>query len=61
MLETISISVKPKVHLSSPGYDIALRDDLWLQLLGKGRIYGDERWIVGENGGDEVVVLWFDG
>jgi hypothetical protein len=60
MLETISISIQPKIHMSSPGYDIALRDDLWQQLLGKGKICGDERWLVGENESSEVVVLWID-
>jgi len=61
MLETISISVKPKVHMTGPGYDIALRDDLWQQLLGKGKICGDERWLIGENASSEVVILHFDG
>lgn len=61
MLETISVSVKPKVHMSGPGYDIALRDDLWQQLLGKGKICGDERFLIGENSDGDVVIVWFDG
>jgi hypothetical protein len=60
MLETISINVKPKVHMTGPGYEISLRDDLWPQLLDKGKIRGDERWLVGENMNDEVVILHFD-
>jgi len=60
MLETISINVKPKVHMTGPGYEISLRDDLWQQLLAKGEIRGDERWLAGENMSDEVVILHFD-
>lgn len=60
MLETISINVKPKVHMSGPDYEITLRDDLWHQLLGKGKICGDERWLIGENTNQEVVILRFD-
>ncbi len=60
MLETISINVKPKVHMIGPGYEISLRDDLWQQLLGKGKICGDERWLIGENINQEVVILHFD-
>jgi len=60
MLETISINVKPRVQMMGPGYEISLRDDLWQQLLAKGTIRGDERWLVGENTNDEVVILHFD-
>lgn len=60
MLETISINVKPKVRMLGPGYEISLRDDLWPQLLGKGRICGDERWLIGENMSQDIVILHFD-
>ncbi|KAE8447632.1 hypothetical protein EG329_010603 [Mollisiaceae sp. DMI_Dod_QoI] len=60
MLETISINIKPRVHMSGPGYEISLRDDLWVQLMEKGKIYGDERWLVGENSEQQVVILHFD-
>jgi len=60
MLETISINLKPKVHMTGPGYEISLRDDLWQQLLAKGKIYGDERWLIGENMKQEVVIIHFD-
>lgn len=60
MLETISINIKPKIKMIGPGYEISLRDDLWQQLLGKGKICGDERWLIGENPHDEVVILHFD-
>lgn len=60
MLETISISIKPKIHMSSPGHDVALKDEYWAKLLAKGKICGDERWLVGENNQSEVVILRFD-
>ncbi|CAG8972933.1 hypothetical protein HYALB_00001353 [Hymenoscyphus albidus] len=60
MLETISINIKPKIKMIGPGYEISLRDGLWQQLLGKGKICGDERWLIGENTRDEVVILHFD-
>lgn len=60
MLETISINIKPKINMIGPGYEISLRDDLWQQLLGKGKICGDERWLIGENTREEIVILHFD-
>lgn len=60
MLETLSINVKPRVHMTGPGYEISLKDDLWSQLLGSGRICGDERWLIGENSNQEIVILLFD-
>jgi hypothetical protein len=58
--ETISINMKLKVHMAGPGYEILLRDDLWQQLLAKGMICGDERWLIGENVDQEVVIVHFD-
>lgn len=60
MLETISINLKPRVHMTGPGYEISLRDDLWQQLLIKGKICGDERWLIGENAKQEIVIVHFD-
>lgn len=60
MLETISINVKPRVYMIGPGYEISLRDDLWSQLLGKGKICGDERCLIGENSTLDIVILHFD-
>ncbi|KAF4627368.1 hypothetical protein G7Y89_g10787 [Cudoniella acicularis] len=60
MLETISINIKPKIRMIGPGYEVSLRDDIWQQLLGKGKLCGDERWLIGENTNDEVVILHFD-
>ena len=60
MLGTMSFSVTPTVHITGPGYEAFLRDDLWQQVLGRGKIFGDERWLVGENMNQEVVILHFD-
>ncbi|KAH8815125.1 hypothetical protein F5884DRAFT_746687 [Xylogone sp. PMI_703] len=59
LLETISINIKPHVRMSGPGYDVSLKDDLWQQLLAKGKICGDERWLIGENFNNEVQILYF--
>jgi hypothetical protein len=60
MLETLSINIKPSVQMSGPEYETSLKDDLWQQLLGVGLICGDERWLIGENGNQEIAVLHFD-
>lgn len=59
MLETISINIKPHVRMSGPGYEVSLQDDLWQRLLAKGKICGDERWLIGENSNHEVEILYF--
>ncbi|KAL3417800.1 F-box domain-containing protein [Phlyctema vagabunda] len=60
MLETISINVKPRIDVSQPGFAVSLHDHMWQQMLGKGSIQGDERWLIGENHNDEIVILHFD-
>lgn len=66
MFETLSINIKPKVEITGSdargGMQVFLKDDLWTQLLGtsKYHIAGDERWLIGENEANEVVVLFFD-
>ncbi|KAL5320586.1 hypothetical protein ACEPPN_011396 [Leptodophora sp. 'Broadleaf-Isolate-01'] len=60
MLEAISLEITSKVDMSEPEYAISLRDDLWPQLLGKGKLCGDERFVIGENANNEVVILHFD-
>lgn len=52
--------MKPKIDMTGPSFEVALTDDLWSQLLNKGKICGDERWLVGENSSQEVVILRFD-
>lgn len=59
MLEAISLEITPKVNMKEPEFAISLRDDLWPQLLGKGKLCGDERFFIGENGNQEVVILHF--
>ncbi|KAG9235761.1 hypothetical protein BJ875DRAFT_528267 [Amylocarpus encephaloides] len=61
MLETISINIKPKIQMTGPGYEISLGDDLWQQLPARGKLCGDERWLIGENNHEEVVILRFGG
>ncbi|KAK7744966.1 hypothetical protein SLS53_003199 [Cytospora paraplurivora] len=34
-------------------------DDMWGALLGKGHICGDERWLIGEDGGGVITILRF--
>jgi hypothetical protein len=58
MLEAIQISLQPQPD--GEVYDVNLQDDLWQQLLAKGKIYGEERWLIGENNRKEVVVMYFD-
>ncbi|KAH7416962.1 F-box domain protein [Cadophora sp. MPI-SDFR-AT-0126] len=60
MLEAISLEVTPKARMKEPEHAISLRDDLWPQLLGKGKLYGDERFVIGENASQEVTILHFD-
>lgn len=60
MIETISIHVKPQEHVAGPEYEASLKDEYWKQLLNKGNICGDERFVIGENSDREIVVLHFD-
>lgn len=60
MLEAISLEITPKLDMSEPEHAISLRDDLWPQLLGKGKICGDERFVIGENANQEIIILFFD-
>lgn len=47
------------VGIGGDAGQIELQEGCWGQLLGKGKICGEERWVVGENGDGEVVVLRF--
>lgn len=60
MLETMSVSVRPKLTMSAPNAEVFFQDDLWPQMLAKGKICGDERFLLGENGRNELVILHFD-
>ncbi|KAI1770877.1 hypothetical protein F4818DRAFT_224532 [Hypoxylon cercidicola] len=39
--------------------EVRFADDMWWELLGKGRIAGDERWVVGEDRDGRVTVVRF--
>jgi hypothetical protein len=73
MLETLSVLVKPKLRVAGvnwglaterqgegpEGDEVQFEDDWWCQLLGKGYISGDERWIVGEDQAGDITVALF--
>ncbi|CZS91136.1 related to F-box domain protein [Rhynchosporium agropyri] len=59
-LEVLSFEITPRYNMNEPQYTVSLRYDLWPQVLGKGKLCGDERFIVGENANQEVVILHFD-
>jgi hypothetical protein len=56
-LERIFVIIKPNV--SAPGRcdEVPMSDDSWLELL---RTCGDDRFLIGENTNEEVVILHFD-
>ncbi len=57
------MSFNTYVESKGPGFvtfKTSLKDEFWGQLLNKGIICGDERWLIGENGGGDIVVLHFD-
>ena len=41
------------------GWEVQFADDMWSEVMGKGCIFGDERWIVGEDRQGDVTVLFF--
>jgi len=56
----MSVSVKPKLTMTASDHEVNFPDDIWQQMLSKGKICGDERFLIGENGKNEVVILHFD-
>jgi hypothetical protein len=49
-----------KRRLQGPdGEEVQFEDHLWGELLGKGVIVGDERWLVGEDEAGDVTILMF--
>jgi hypothetical protein len=56
------ISRTPSIDVIGPGFRIPLRNMWWPKLLlGKGKIFGEERWLIGEScSKDELVILHFD-
>ncbi|KAI0404495.1 hypothetical protein F4802DRAFT_231090 [Xylaria palmicola] len=61
VIEALSAFVPPRISSSSllrraaadeadeAAHEVRFEDDMWRRLLGKGRIVGDERWVVGED------------
>ncbi|KAL1872112.1 hypothetical protein Daus18300_004481 [Diaporthe australafricana] len=41
------------------GKEVQFEDDMWEKLLGKGRICGEERWLVGEDGKGTLSIVRF--
>ncbi|KAI1657156.1 hypothetical protein F4813DRAFT_361836 [Daldinia decipiens] len=39
--------------------EVRFPDEMWWELMGKGKIVGDERWVVGEDGDGRVTVVRF--
>ncbi|KAK5990646.1 hypothetical protein PT974_08915 [Cladobotryum mycophilum] len=47
-------------HAEGPdGQEVQFTDGFWAELMGKGFICGDERWIVGEDRKGDVTILHF--
>ncbi|KAI1423049.1 hypothetical protein F5Y12DRAFT_558827 [Xylaria sp. FL1777] len=40
-------------------HEVRFADDMWRQLLGKGQIVGDERWVAGEDRDGNITVMRF--
>lgn len=59
-MKAITINIKPSPGVTESDLDIAFPDDFWQLLLAKGKICGEERWLIGENAQKEVVILYFD-
>ncbi|KAI0489549.1 hypothetical protein F4859DRAFT_155668 [Xylaria cf. heliscus] len=62
VIEALSSFVLPKISLradSDEGHEVRFADGMWKQLLGKGKIMGDERWVVGEDSNGSITVAYF--
>ncbi|KAI1160538.1 hypothetical protein F5B18DRAFT_632150 [Nemania serpens] len=62
MIEAVSSFVRPKISLrteADEAHEVRFADDMWSQLLGNGKIAGDERWVVGEDGDGSITVVRF--
>ncbi|KAK9417202.1 hypothetical protein SUNI508_09006 [Seiridium unicorne] len=65
MVEALSVFVLPRISIKQEDDDgveeteIRFADDMWGELMGKGRICGDERFVVGEDMRGELTVVHF--
>ncbi|KAI0548592.1 hypothetical protein F4679DRAFT_314845 [Xylaria curta] len=62
VVEALSSFVFPKISLRAEPEafnEIHFTDDMWKRLLGKGKIMGDERWVVGEDSNGIITVVYF--
>ncbi|KAI1387096.1 uncharacterized protein F4822DRAFT_412074 [Hypoxylon trugodes] len=67
MMEALSSFVLPKISVQEQSEDdgeeelseVRFTDEMWWELLGKGKIAGDERWVIGEDGGGKVTIVRF--
>ncbi|KAI0124663.1 hypothetical protein BJ170DRAFT_468428 [Xylariales sp. AK1849] len=65
MVEALSVFVLPRISVEEhddEGEETAearFPDEMWGELMGKGRICGDERFLVGEDMEGKITVLWF--
>lgn len=65
MVEALSVFVLPRISVMQEDDDghesseVRFGDEMWGELMGKGRICGDERFIVGEDMEGRVTVIWF--
>ncbi|KAI1863807.1 uncharacterized protein JN550_009305 [Neoarthrinium moseri] len=65
MVEALSVFVLPRISIKEEDGDghetdeVRFGDEMWGELVGKGRICGDERFVVGEDMEGKVTVIWF--
>jgi hypothetical protein len=72
MVEALSVFILPRISVqaattedadghdgSGDGDEVRFTDDMWGELMGKGRICGDERWLVGEDMEGKITVVRF--
>ncbi|KAH6646466.1 hypothetical protein BKA67DRAFT_664303 [Truncatella angustata] len=65
MVEALSVFVMPRISVKEQDEDghenseVRFTDDMWGELMGKGRICGDERFLVGEDMEGMVTIMRF--
>ncbi|KAI1304757.1 hypothetical protein F5Y03DRAFT_356932 [Xylaria venustula] len=62
VMEALSSFVLPKISLRAESdyrHEARFQDDMWKQLLEKGKIMGDERWVVGKDHDGRINIVRF--